>query len=103
MQNGVTYIKQCCMSPAPTQRRWSFGQRFCHVDTAEAEPSADGVESASARWPFDMGTTPLNDFLQERERAPDNNIPSIKPLINESYLKKPTHPRRQEARRHERR
>ena len=59
---------------------------------------AGGVESAGARCPFDSGTTPLNDWLRRgRERLPPPPF-QLKPLINQSYLKKPIHPRRREAR-----
>lgn len=62
---------------------------------------ADGIESASARCPIDMGTTPLNDWLRgDKERLPPTSL-QLKPLINQSYLKEPIHPRWREARRRE--
>lgn len=57
------------MSLMPTQRGYSRVRAFVMSIQERLNTVADGVESASARCPFDMGTTPLNDWLEESERA----------------------------------
>lgn len=79
--------------------QWLLRLLSCQHSSLSAVP--DGTESASTRCPFDMGTTPLNDWLRgDRERLPPTPL-QLKPLINQSYLKEPIHPPWRDAHRWE--